>query len=319
MSHWLQDFLGILWLMRPLKPPPTSSYGFSIRFSGRLLELWLRVIVGTTLGFRGAVWAPEAAGVPGTMRWPDEEVGELGVKLNPDRGNVFCNASLLYSLLTVFSLKIFSSLRWYKEESCVSVLRSHAEGRRLGLTLRFFADSTVHTLFHILLCYERCRNIYIFVSSWDCGEPWRVYIINGKPCCLDLLIRTLVGNRTDTNSPCIKSFVLISVQTWWSQNSLWWKTRQYYPSPFFALRFMWILPCAVTSIFLPSSSFFLLSFNVLFYHRCSFFILTPHLSSPSTSHPRFSLSPLSADEPASLLRQQNQQRRGHSTAGTMHC
>lgn len=60
-SHWLQDFLGILWFVRLLKPPPTSSYGFSIRFSGRLFELWLRVIVGTTLGFVGAVCAVEVA------------------------------------------------------------------------------------------------------------------------------------------------------------------------------------------------------------------------------------------------------------------
>lgn len=84
-SHWLQDFLGILWL---LKPPPTSSYGFSVWFSDRLLELWLRVMVGTTLGFIGAVWGAGAAGDPGTMRWPDGEVGEFGVKLNPERGRV---------------------------------------------------------------------------------------------------------------------------------------------------------------------------------------------------------------------------------------
>lgn len=88
MSHWLQDFLAILWLTRPLKPPPTSSYGFSVTFSGRLLELWLRVIMGTTLGFDGAVWVGQAAGDPGTMRWPDGEVLELGVKVNPERGRV---------------------------------------------------------------------------------------------------------------------------------------------------------------------------------------------------------------------------------------
>lgn len=88
MSHWLHDFLGILWLTWVLTPPPTSSYGFSVRFSGRLLELWLRVIMGTTLGFRGTVWAEKAVGDPGTMRWPDGEVGELGVKVNPDRGKV---------------------------------------------------------------------------------------------------------------------------------------------------------------------------------------------------------------------------------------
>lgn len=44
--------------------------------------------MGTTLGFRGTVWAAKAAGDPGTMRWPDGEVGELGVKVNPERGRV---------------------------------------------------------------------------------------------------------------------------------------------------------------------------------------------------------------------------------------
>lgn len=91
MSHWLHDFLGILWLTRLLKLPPTSSYGFSIRFSGRLLELWLRVIMGTALWFGGALCgaAVEAAGHPGTMRWPDWELAELGVKVKPDmRGRV---------------------------------------------------------------------------------------------------------------------------------------------------------------------------------------------------------------------------------------
>lgn len=88
MSHWLQDFLGILWLARLLKPPPTSSYGFSTMFSGRLLELWLRVIMGTTLGFLGNVWVTEEAGDPGTTRWLDEEVEEFGVKVNPERGRV---------------------------------------------------------------------------------------------------------------------------------------------------------------------------------------------------------------------------------------
>lgn len=89
MSHWLQDFLGTLWFMRLPRPPPTSSYGFSVRFSGRLLELWLRVIMGTALGlsgaFRGVV---EAAGHPGTMRWPEGEVGGSGVKVKPDQSGV---------------------------------------------------------------------------------------------------------------------------------------------------------------------------------------------------------------------------------------
>ncbi|TNN82229.1 hypothetical protein EYF80_007597 [Liparis tanakae] len=91
MSHWLHDFLGILWLTRLLKLPPTSSYGFSIRFSGRLLELWLRVIMGTALWCGGALCgaAVEAAGHPGTMRWPDWELAELGVKVKLDkRGRV---------------------------------------------------------------------------------------------------------------------------------------------------------------------------------------------------------------------------------------
>lgn len=88
MSHWLLDFFGTLWLTRPLKPPPTSSYGFSIRFSGRLLELWLRVIMGTTLGFDGTVLDVEATGGPGTVRWPDFEEGELGEKGTPESGKV---------------------------------------------------------------------------------------------------------------------------------------------------------------------------------------------------------------------------------------
>lgn len=46
------------------------------------------MIVGTTLGFSDAVETVEAARDSGTMRWPDGEVGELGVKVNPERGRV---------------------------------------------------------------------------------------------------------------------------------------------------------------------------------------------------------------------------------------
>lgn len=53
-----------------------------------MLELWLRVIVGTTLGFDDAVWATEAEGDPGTIRWLDWEVEEFEVKVNPERGSV---------------------------------------------------------------------------------------------------------------------------------------------------------------------------------------------------------------------------------------
>lgn len=44
--------------------------------------------MGTSLGFCCAFWSVEGAGEPGTMRWPDGEVGELGVKVNPERGGV---------------------------------------------------------------------------------------------------------------------------------------------------------------------------------------------------------------------------------------
>lgn len=47
--------------------------------------------MGTTLGFGGGAvcGAVEAVGHPGTMRWPDGEVAELGVKVKPDqRGRV---------------------------------------------------------------------------------------------------------------------------------------------------------------------------------------------------------------------------------------
>lgn len=88
MSHWLHDFLGILWFMWLPRLPPTSSYRFSAVFSGRLLELWLRVIMGTTLWLRGTVWVLKAPAEPGTMRWPDGEVGQLGVKENPESGRV---------------------------------------------------------------------------------------------------------------------------------------------------------------------------------------------------------------------------------------
>lgn len=43
------------------------------------------MIVGTTLGFDDAVWVTGAAG---TVRWPDWEVGEFEVKVNPERGRV---------------------------------------------------------------------------------------------------------------------------------------------------------------------------------------------------------------------------------------
>lgn len=44
--------------------------------------------MGTALGFCGAVCVVEVTGDPGTMRWPDGEVGELRVKVNPERGRV---------------------------------------------------------------------------------------------------------------------------------------------------------------------------------------------------------------------------------------
>lgn len=45
--------------------------------------------MGTTLGFGGgAFWAVEAVRDPGTMRWPDGEVEELGVMGNPERDSV---------------------------------------------------------------------------------------------------------------------------------------------------------------------------------------------------------------------------------------
>lgn len=44
--------------------------------------------MGTTLGFRGIVWDVKAAGDPGTDRWLEKEVEELGVKVNPEMGRV---------------------------------------------------------------------------------------------------------------------------------------------------------------------------------------------------------------------------------------
>lgn len=112
MSHWLHDFLGILWMTWLPKPPPTSSYGFSITFSGRLLELWLRVIMGTTLEFRGTVWEVKGAADPGTVRWAEGELEELGVKVNPERGSVWKQAPpvLVWSGKALLELRF--SMEW---------------------------------------------------------------------------------------------------------------------------------------------------------------------------------------------------------------
>lgn len=108
MSHWLQDFFGILWFTRLLKPPPTSSYRFSVRFSGRLLELWLRVIVGTTLRFGDAFWS---AGDTGTIRCPD---GEVEVKVTLEKGKVgkLPPPVLVLSWKALLKLRLRFSMEW---------------------------------------------------------------------------------------------------------------------------------------------------------------------------------------------------------------
>ena len=85
MSHWLLDFLDILGQVRPLKPSFTSSYGFSGMLSpGRLLELRLRTMVGTTLCVLGAVGVAVDLD---TKRWPEGDVADLEEeKVDPERG-----------------------------------------------------------------------------------------------------------------------------------------------------------------------------------------------------------------------------------------
>lgn len=48
--------------------------------------------MGTTLGFRGIVWDVKAVADPGTARWPEGVLGELGVNVNPERGRVWKQA-----------------------------------------------------------------------------------------------------------------------------------------------------------------------------------------------------------------------------------
>lgn len=154
MSHWLQDFLGTLWLMRLPSPPPTSSYVFSVRFSGRLLELWLLVIMGTTLGFLGAVSGAVTAGDLGTMRCPDGELEELGVKLNPERGRVGKRPVLVLVLLSgpwKALLELRFSMEWYK-----GLFTEGGRGNRFPFH-RYISKS--HTKLAVVLHGSSCKYI----------------------------------------------------------------------------------------------------------------------------------------------------------------
>lgn len=73
--------------------------------------------MGTTLGFLGVVSGAVTAGDLGTMRYPDGELGEFGVKLNPERGRVGKWPLLVLLLLSgpwKALVEFRFSMEWYK-------------------------------------------------------------------------------------------------------------------------------------------------------------------------------------------------------------